>query len=164
MSGRGVARASSLFLSLSLLVAAGCCHEQRPTVLPPVQNQEQKIAALDTQLKMAESAGWNGEQERRFSATMATLPMDVRIDYAHRLARALTYGQIKVRPPAPPPDDAPVCACGGNSCGVATTASPPPDTTNTPPPPATTNVPPPVKTNVPPPVKTVPGRGERNIK
>jgi len=112
---------------------------------------------------MAERTGWGSEEERNFSTSMITLPMKIRIDYAHRLARALTYGQIKVRPAAPPPDNAPVCACGGNSCGVTTPTTPPPETTNNPPP-ATTNNPPPVKANVPPAVKAMPGRGERNTK
>ena len=128
------ARVSSLFLSLSLLAVAGCCHEQRPTVLPPVQNQEQKVAALDTQLRMAETTGWSSEEERKFSTSMATLPMKVRIEYAHQLARKLTYGQIKVRPPAPPPDNVPACPCGGNACGVNTpTPAPTPSPVGTPP-------------------------------
>jgi len=151
-------RASSLFsssplalslLSLSLWAASGCCHEQQaPVVLPPVQNQEQKVAALDSQLKMAETTGWGSEQERQFSTSMATLPMKVRIDYAHRLARALTYGQIKVRPPVPPPDNAPVCACGGNSCGVPTPAPQPTPGAQ------------PTQTAEPP-AATAPSRGER---
>ena len=123
-------------LASSLLPLGGCCHQhhQQGAVLPPVQNQEQKVAALDNQLKMAQSTGWGSEQERQFSASMATLPMKVRIDYAHRLARALTYGQIKVLPPAPPPDNAPVCACGGNACGVPTpTPQPTPAPVNAPP-------------------------------
>ncbi len=148
--GNAFGRLSSLLLSLpllslSLLGAAGCCHEQHPTVLPPVQNQEQKIAALETQLRMAQTTGWSSDEERKFSTSMATLPMKVRIDYAHRLARALTYGQIKVRPPAPPPDNAPVCACGRNSCGV-TTPTPTPVTA-------------PVAT---PPAAPAPARGERS--
>lgn len=134
-------RASSLFLSMSILVVAGCCHEQQLAVFPPIQNQEQKVAALDTQLKGAETTGWSAEDDRKFSGSMATLPMKVRIDYAHQLARKLTYGQIKVRPAAPPPDNAPVCACGGNSCGVTPTPAPTPVGT--------------------PPAGTVPTRGER---
>jgi len=153
---RNVARRASAMLlslpllSLPLLAVAGCCHHQQAaTVLPPVQNQEQKVAALDTQLRMAQTTGWSSEEERRFSASMVTLPMKVRIDYAHRLARALTYGQIKLRPSGPPPDNAPVCACGGNSCGVPT------------PTPQPTPAPQPTQG---PPAAAVPSRGDRLAK
>lgn len=120
-----VTRASSLFLPLALLTVAGCCHEQQPAVmLPPVENREQKIAALEAQLKAAETSGWGNAEERRFSSSMSTLPMDVRIDYAQRLARALTFNQIRVRRPPPRPANAPICACGGNSCGVTPVPAP----------------------------------------
>ena len=80
---------------------------------------------MEAQLKGAESGGWNREQERAFSGHLATLSMKTRLDYAHRLARALTFGTIRMLPPSPPPENAPVCPCGGNSCGVAAVEPPP---------------------------------------
>jgi|GEM_PF-6435067 len=156
MIRRVAGHASSLLLSLplfslSLLASGGCCHEHRPTMLPAVQEQDLKVAALDRQLQMAETTGWNSEQERQFSMSMVTLPMKVRIDYAHRLARALTYGQIKVRPAAPPPDNLPACPCGGNVCGVPTPPTPVPQPG---PAPATTS-------SAAPPAAAVPSHNDR---
>ncbi len=137
------ARASSLFLSLALLAAGGCCHHyhaQGPASLPPVENEAQKRDAVENQLRMAASSGWDSEEERAFSSHLITLPMKTRIEYQQRLARELTFGQIRMKKPKAPSEHVPVCSCG-NACGVA--AAPPAPAENTPP------------------AATVPARGER---
>lgn len=141
-----LARASSLFLSLALLAAAGCCHHyhaQRPASLPPIENEAQKRDAVESQLLMARTSGWDSDEERAFSMHLITLPMKTRIAYQQRLARELTFGQIRMKKPKAPPENVPVCACGGNPCGVA----------------AATPSPSPVEST--PPATAVPARGER---
>jgi len=114
---------TSALLSLSML--AGCCPPPQRPERPLVHDDEKQVAAVEAQLKGAERAGWSREQERAFSGHLATLSMKTRLEYAHRLARALTFGKIRMLPPPPPPENAPACPCGGNSCGVAV-AEPPP--------------------------------------
>ena len=120
----------ALALSLSFLAVAGCCHEyeaQRPLPPPPIENEARKIDAVEAQLRRTETTGWNSTEERAFSGYLITLPLKTRLEYSQRLARAMTFGKIKRQPPAPPPENAPACPCGANSCGApAVTGQPGP--------------------------------------
>jgi len=135
------ARAATLFLSLSLPVIAGCCpnyRAERPSP-PPVQEDKRQFDAVETQLRTAEAgAVWDKAQDRAFAMHMAGLSRQTALDYAHRLARDISFGKIKVAPHAPPPENAPACPCGGNACGAAVSVATP--------------------------VTTVPGRTDRPLK
>ena len=122
-----IKRVSPLFVMSFVLGAAGCPAEQKPAVPPPVHEDDTKrVDAAEAQLKAAETNGWGAADEQAFSRNLYSLSLKTRVQLQQRLARAITFGQIKVRQPPPPPPNAPACPCGGDACGaVATTQQPP---------------------------------------
>lgn len=130
-------RIFSSFVS-SLLIAAPlfaltACPEQGPPKPPPVHDDETVVSAVEGQLKAAESKGWSPAEEATFGASIANLSLEKRLDLGRRLARELTFGQIKMQAPAAPPADAPTCTCAACAAGGAggTPGQGPPATTRT---------------------------------
>jgi hypothetical protein len=128
--------ASSWLAPLMMLGLAACCAPKPEAAAPPDLSPEDRtqVTVVREQLATAERQGtWSPDDEAKFSAAIATLPAEARLQLSKDLVLRLNQKKLKPTHPAPVPGQV-VCPglCNSGVKATTTTTSTQPGTTDTP--------------------------------